>query len=211
MAGQVDAVWLWSPVGIGGIGLVFAVLFYLWTVKRPEGTEPMNRIARYIREGAMAFLKREYLVLAGYAAVVFVLLTLKLGIGPGSAFLLGAFLSLLAGFFGMRAATLANVRTAEAARQGSKANALLTALDGGAVMGLSVAGLGLLGLSALFLGLKNGAQLGVYLEAFAVGASLSRSSPGSAAASTPKRRMSARISRGKSCRESPKTTPETPA
>ena len=171
MSGQLNAVWLWSPVGIGAIGLVFAVLFYVWTANRPGGTEIMERIAGYIREGAMAFLRREYLVLAGYAAVVFGLLSIKLGIGPGLAFAMGAALSLLAGFVGMRAATLANVRTAEAARQGDKGGALLTALDGGAVMGLAVAGLGLLGLSALFLGLKGGSQLAACLEAFAVGAS----------------------------------------
>ena len=131
----------------------------------------MNRIARYIREGAMAFLKREYAVLAVYAAVVFVLLAWRLGVGQGAAFLLGAFLSLLAGFFGMKAATLANVRTAEAARSGSKARALVTALDGGAVMGLAVAGLGLVGLTLLFIGQSKLPTLGTYLDAFAVGAS----------------------------------------
>lgn len=173
LAGQVNNVWLWSPIGIGAIGLVVAFFFFLGTKQRPEGTEQMNRIARYIREGAMAFLVREYKVLAIYAIVVFGLLTLKLGIGPGAAFLLGAFLSLLAGYFGMQAATLANVRTAEAARKGSRPVALLTALDGGAVMGLAVAGLGLVGLAGLFLWLYQSGndKLGIYLDAFAVGAS----------------------------------------
>jgi K(+)-stimulated pyrophosphate-energized sodium pump len=167
----VDSAWLWSPIGIGVVGLIVAFLFYLGTRKRPEGTEQMNRIARYVREGAMAFLMREYKVLAVYALVVFGLLTLKLDIGAGGAFVLGAFLSLLAGFFGMQAATLANVRTAEAARQGSRPAALLAALDGGAVMGLAVAGLGLVGLAGLFVLLKGNTKLGIYLDAFAVGAS----------------------------------------
>ena len=135
------------------------------------GNEAMNRIAGYIREGAMAFLMREYKILAVYALVVFVLLAWRLGPLAGVAFVVGAFLSLLAGFVGMKAATYANVRTAQAARAGSKPNALLTALDGGAVMGLSVAGLGMVGLCAIFLYFAGSKEMSVYLHAFAVGAS----------------------------------------
>ncbi|MBB6051026.1 K(+)-stimulated pyrophosphate-energized sodium pump [Armatimonas rosea] len=131
----------------------------------------MNTIAKYIREGAMAFLKREYTVLAVYTTVVFLALGFTLGWLAGGAFVLGAFLSLLAGYCGMQAATLANVRTAEAARRGSKPNALLIALDGGAVMGLAVAGLGLVGLTGIYWFLHGTDQMNGTLHAFAVGAS----------------------------------------
>ncbi len=128
----------------------------------------MNRIAGYIREGAMAFLMREYRILAAYVVVVFGLVSWGLGVPAGAAFVVGALLSLLAGFCGMQAATLANVRTAESARSKGKADALLTALDGGAVMGLAVAGLGLVGLAGVALLFPGN---GTMLHAFAVGAS----------------------------------------
>jgi K(+)-stimulated pyrophosphate-energized sodium pump len=171
LAEQLGQVWAYSPAGIGLIGLALALFFYLRVKSLPAGNDAMTRIARYVREGAMAFLVREYKVLAIYALVVFALLSLRLGPLAGFSFLLGAFLSLLAGFFGMKSATFANVRTAEAARTGSKPNALLTALDGGAVMGLSVAGLGLLGLTGIFLAFEKEPGVGACLHAFAVGAS----------------------------------------
>jgi K(+)-stimulated pyrophosphate-energized sodium pump len=142
----------------------------------PEGNEGW-RIARYIREGAMAFLVREYKVLAIYAVVVFGFCSpWKLGLSvAGLAFLAGAFLSLLAGFFGMKAATFANVRTAEAARSKGKAAALVMALDGGAVMGLCVAGLGLIGMGGVYFACTatTSAPRQRVIHAFAVGASSS--------------------------------------
>lgn len=173
MAGQLSALWTLSPLVIGLVGLAFAIFFYGNVSRQPAGgTDTMNTIAKYIREGAMAFLKREYTVLAGYTLVVFLAMGFTLGWLAGGAFVLGAILSLLAGFCGMQAATLANVRTAEAARRGSKPNALLIALDGGAVMGLAVAGLGLVGLAALYWFLKDrSAVMNGTLHAFAVGAS----------------------------------------
>jgi len=163
--------WMNSPIIFGGIGLLIAVFFYFRVKSLPEGNETMNRIAGYIREGSMAFLSRQYKVLAVYAAFVFVAIGMGLGWLAAGSFLLGAFLSLLAGFVGMKAATFANVRTTEAARTGVKANALLTALDGGAVMGLSVAGLGLLGLGFVYLIFKDHAEVSPILHSFAVGAS----------------------------------------
>ncbi|MFZ4714704.1 MAG: sodium-translocating pyrophosphatase [Bacteriovoracaceae bacterium] len=165
------SMWLYSPVFIGIIGLMIAVYFYIRVVNLPAGNEVMNRIAGYIREGAMAYLKRQYATLAVYGLVVFVAVGFMLGWIAGAAFLLGCALSLLAGFVGMKAATYANVRTTEAARSGVKANALLTALDGGAVMGLSVAALGLIGLGLLYTTFKNDVHLSPILHAFAVGAS----------------------------------------
>ena len=160
-----------QAAGTGAFALLLALGFYVRVKSAPEGNSAMARIARYIREGAMAFLSREYKVLAGYAAVVFCLLAWRLGLAAGLSFVAGAFLSLLAGFFGMKAATYANVRTAEAARGKGKAAALVTALDGGAVMGLCVAGLGLLGMAFLFGYFPHDEAFGPIIHAFAVGAS----------------------------------------
>ena len=158
------------------VGLLAATFFYFRVKSLPEGTDTMNRIAQYIREGSMAFLVREYKVLAVYAIVVFFLLFFAFraegtGLLAGGSFLTGAFLSLFSGFVGMRAATFANVRTSQAAREGSKPNALLTALDGGAVMGLCVAATALLGLGGLYLLFRNDPHLSTVLHSFAVGAS----------------------------------------
>ncbi len=165
------SMWLNSPVYIGVLGLVIAIYFYFRVVALPSGNETMNRIAGYIREGAMAYLFRQYVTLAIYAVVVFIAVFLSLGSVAAVAFLAGCTLSLLAGFVGMKAATYANVRTTEAARTGIKANALLTALDGGAVMGLSVAALGLIGLGVLYVTFKDSSTLSPIMHAFAVGAS----------------------------------------
>ncbi len=163
--------WMNSPVIFGVVGLVVAAFFYFRVKAIPDGNETMRRIAGYIREGAMAFLNRQYKVLFVYAVAVFVAIGLSLGWISGASFLVGAFLSLLAGFIGMKAATYANVRTTEAARSGIKANALLTALDGGAVMGLSVAGLGLIGLGGLYIVFREHQDISPILHSFAVGAS----------------------------------------
>lgn len=165
--------WVKTPVIFGVLGLVIAAFFYLQVMKLGKGTETMERIAGYIREGAMAFLFRQYKVLAVFGVVVAALIGWGLGGLAAASFALGAFLSLLAGFIGMKAATYANVKTTQAARQGSKPLALLTALDGGAVMGLSVAGLGAIGLGALYLIFeKEGDKvLSTVLHSFAVGAS----------------------------------------
>ena len=163
--------WIYAPIGAGALGLAAAAFFYFSVSSKPDGNEDMNRIARYIREGAMAFLFREYRVLAVYALVVGGALLGLLGPLAAGAFLFGAALSLGAGFVGMRAATLANVRTARAAMEKSRANALVMALDGGAVMGLSVAGLALVGMGSLYLAFQSRSELSTVLHAFAVGAS----------------------------------------
>ncbi|HEX4448518.1 MAG TPA: sodium-translocating pyrophosphatase [Polyangiaceae bacterium] len=160
-----------QAAGTGAVALLLARGFYAKVKVAPEGNAAMSRIAGYIREGAMAFLSREYKVLAVYAVVVFGILTAALGVAAGASFFVGAFLSLLAGFFGMKAATYANVRTAEAARAHGKPAALMTALDGGAVMGLCVAGLGLVGMGALFGYFPHDDKFGTVIHAFAVGAS----------------------------------------
>jgi len=165
--------WVYSPVIFGVLGLAIAVFFYFKVLSLGKGTETMERIAGYIREGAMAFLFRQYKVLAVYCIIVAGLIGFGLGGLAAMSFMLGAFLSLLAGFVGMKAATYANVKTTQAARTGSKPLALLTALDGGAVMGLSVAGLGAIGLGVLYIIFQNAEDkvLSTVLHSFAVGAS----------------------------------------
>ncbi|NOJ93698.1 sodium-translocating pyrophosphatase [Corallococcus sp. CA049B] len=163
--------WAIAPSVIGAVGLLFAAFFYFRVKSLPDGDATMNRIAGYIREGAMAFLVREYKVLAVYCVVVAIIIGLALGPVASGSFVAGAFLSLLAGYIGMKAATFANVRTAQAARTGSKPNALLVALDGGAVMGLAVAGLGLIGMGVVYYVFRSSPELSPILHSFAVGAS----------------------------------------
>jgi K(+)-stimulated pyrophosphate-energized sodium pump len=165
------SVWVKTPVIFGAIALVIAAFFYFRVAGLEKGNETMERIAGYIREGAMAFLYTQYKTLAVFGVVVAVLIGISLGPIAAAAFALGAVLSLLAGFIGMKAATYANVKTTQAARSGIMANALLTALDGGAVMGLSVAGLGAIGLGVLYIYFRESAHLSPILHSFAVGAS----------------------------------------
>ena len=163
--------WNYTPPAAGLLGLVIAAFFFFRVKGLPEGNDTMKRIAGYIREGAMAFLTREYKVLAVYAVVVFAALAVAISPVAGGWFLAGASLSLGAGCVGMKAATYGNVRSAQAAAGGSKPNALLTALDGGAVMGLCVAALSLIGLFAVYYTHVGTDTLGENLHAFAVGAS----------------------------------------
>ena len=165
------SVWVKTPVIFGVVALVIAAIFYFRILSLGKGTETMERIGGYIREGAMAFLFTQYKTLAVFGVVVAGLIGFSLGGIAAAAFALGAFLSLLAGFIGMKAATYANVKTTQAARSGIKSAALLVALDGGAVMGLSVAGLGAIGLGVLYIVFADSEHLSPILHSFAVGAS----------------------------------------
>lgn len=132
------------------IGLIVAFCLAAWIKKADEGTDRMKEIASYIREGAMAFLAREYKTMIIVIAILFLLI----GFGLQSwttaiLYVCGALLSVLAGFFGMKVATLGNVRTANAARESGMDKALKIAFRSGAVMGLCVSGLGLLGLGII--------------------------------------------------------------
>ncbi len=160
-----DVARLGIVVGIAGI--VYAALLYVWVGKRPAGTDRMREIAAMIHRGAMAFLKREYATIGVFIAVLFVVLTLAVGHRTGTAFLAGAFSSMLAGYFGLRAATKANVRTSYAATE-SQSAALTVAFTGGAVMGMSVASLGVLGISVFYILSGRDPQV---LSGFAMGAS----------------------------------------
>jgi K(+)-stimulated pyrophosphate-energized sodium pump len=140
----------------GLLALVFAWYKSSWVRRQDPGTETMQTIAGHIREGAMAFLARQYRVLAVFVLAVAVILALaSAGLKDshwliGISFVVGALCSGLAGYFGMRIATVANVRTTSAART-SLNRALTVAFSGGTVMGMSVVGLGVIGLSLLFL------------------------------------------------------------
>ena len=133
-------------------GLVVAAVFARQVTAADPGNDRMRDIMAAIREGAMAFLRRQYTVLAGFVAFVALLIFLipEYRLLGAAAYLFGAAASGSAGFIGMNIATAANARTAEAARLGGVARALPLAFRGGAVMGFSVAGLGLLGVTVLF-------------------------------------------------------------
>ncbi len=156
-------------VGLGVFGLFFAGILYLWIKKQPAGNETMQEIAETIHQGAIVFLKKEYSILSLFIIVVFSLLWWKIGFWTGIAFLFGAACSMLAGYFGMSAATQANVRTTQAAKEKGQKQALQIAFSGGAVMGMSVASLGIIGLSILFYYFKD-IDVGI-LAGFSMGAS----------------------------------------
>ncbi len=135
---------------LGLVGLAFALGLFLSVKRQPPGNQVMQDISEVIHGGAMVFLKKEYSILVVFILVVFALLAWMIGIWTGLAFLSGAACSMLAGFLGMSAATRANVRTCEAARGFGQTKALSVAFSGGAVMGMSVASLGLLGLGIYY-------------------------------------------------------------
>ena len=141
----------------GVVALIYAFITTAWVSKQDAGTDRMKNIADQIYKGAMAFLAAEYKVLGMFVGAVAVVLGILYMDDPASSplvafsFVLGAVCSGLAGFFGMKVATRANVRTAAVARTGL-APALKIAFRGGAVMGMSVVGLALLGLGSLFIG-----------------------------------------------------------
>ena len=131
-------------IGIGGF--LFALITYFWIVRRPKGNARMQEIARLIEKGSMTFLKKEYSILAIFLAVVTTLLAMNLNMKTAICYLTGALLSMFCGFFGILAATKANVRTAHAASAHGQGKALSLAFYGGSVMGMTVASLGLLGI-----------------------------------------------------------------
>jgi len=132
------------------IALAYAGYLSVRILKADQGTEKMKEISQAIQEGAMAFLSREYKMVSIFVAVVFVLLTVFLNWQTAVTFLAGAVISATTGYIGMRIATKANVRTTNAAREGL-AGALKIAFSSGAVMGFSVVGFGLLGITILYL------------------------------------------------------------
>ena len=144
----------------GIIALIYTFVQSSWVSKQNAGNDRMKEIAGYISDGAMAFLKAEYKVMAYFVVVVAILLAVMGGSSANShwsigiSFVLGAILSALAGFIGMKIATKSNVRTAEAAKT-SLSKALKVSFTGGSVMGMGVAGLAVLGLGGLYIIIKQ--------------------------------------------------------
>ena len=151
----------------GVVALLFA--FYKASIinKVSPGNDRMKEISTYIQEGAMAFLSRQYKSLAIFIALLFVVLALLINITTAITFVFGAAFSILAGYFGMKVATKANVRTANAAMESGMTKALNVAFSGGAVMGMSVVGLGIIGVGISYIIFKDPA----IITGFGLGAS----------------------------------------
>ncbi len=151
------------------IALIFAYSLSAWIGKMDEGTDRMKEISGFIRVGAMAFLKREYQSMLVVILVLFLAIGFAINWITAVLYVIGALFSVLAGFFGMKVATKGNVRTANAAMTGGMSQALKVAFRSGAVMGLCVAGLGLLGVGGIFviLGVKSASVI----TGFGLGAS----------------------------------------
>jgi len=162
---------MFVPPLLGVIGLIVAFAIYRKVMKYKTGNEKVTKIARLIHEGALVFMRREYKMLAIFAAVLFVLLLVLLGVKTAIAFAVGAISSATAGYIGMYAATQANVRTTTAAHEDGAASALTIAFYGGSIMGLSVAALGLLGLGTLYLFFGGDPETAHSIHGFGMGAS----------------------------------------
>ncbi len=156
---------------IGLVGLAFALILFTWIKGRQAGTDVMQEISETIHHGAMVFLRREYSILFIFIIIVFGLVSWKIGTNTALAFLGGAVCSMLAGFIGMKAATRANVRTTAAAKDSGQAQALSIAFSGGAVMGMSVASLGLIGVGVAYYFFGNDPTAASTINGFAMGAS----------------------------------------
>ncbi|MFM1919443.1 MAG: putative K(+)-stimulated pyrophosphate-energized sodium pump [Candidatus Hydrogenedentota bacterium] len=166
-------------VGYGAAAIALAFVAYLvqYTLSKPQGTERMARLSRLVQEGALAFLKREYVYVFSVAAIIFVgfaaigMVRPEFGLSwkTGTAFLTGAIASTCAGFLGMFIATRANARTAAAAESGGVKAALDVAISGGAVMGMGVVGIALAGLVTMYIVFNGDA---VIITGYGMGASL---------------------------------------
>jgi K(+)-stimulated pyrophosphate-energized sodium pump len=169
---------VYLAVLFGLFGLVIAWKLFESVDDEPAGSEKMTEIADAIHEGAMVFLSREYRILGYFVGAVFILLLILIsaqsgfwmGVWTAFSYAVGAGCSMLAGYFGMNAATTSGVRTSQAASDGGQAKALNIAFNGGAVMGLCVASLGLIGVGGLFALFGRGESIGV-ISGFAMGAS----------------------------------------
>ena len=158
------------PPALGILGLLIVVVIYQWIKKQPGGSGAVQKIGQQIHIGSIVFMKREYKMLSIFALVLLVLLYIFLGPASALCFIVGAVASASAGYIGMNTATIANVRTTQAAHDEGSSAALTVAFFGGSVMGLSVAALGLLGLGGLYY--FFGETHSEALHGFAMGASV---------------------------------------
>lgn len=158
---------VYLSLATGLMALVFIVFIAKGIIKKSPGNDRMIEIGNSIEKGAMAFLKREYMYLSVFIVALFIIIAIFLNFKTAIAFVVGATFSILSGFIGMKVAVKSNVRTAEAAKTSMK-DALSVAFSGGAVMGLAVAGLGLLGVSFFAIAYNLDAT---YITGFGLGAS----------------------------------------
>ena len=140
---------LWIAIGAGVLAILYGAFSAQWILKQPAGNERMQVIAQAIQEGAGAYMNRQYFTISVVGVVLFIVLVVALGWATGIGFAIGAAFSGLAGYIGMFVSVRANVRTAEAARQGVNP-ALNIAFRGGAITGMLVVGLGLLGVAGYY-------------------------------------------------------------
>lgn len=141
---------VYFALACGALSVIYALFTTAWVMKQPTGNERMVFISNAVREGAQAFLRREYTTVAFVGAIILIILALTLGIWTAAGFFLGAFGSAAAGYIGMMVTVRSNVRTAQAAFGGLN-NALKLAFKGGSVTGLMVVGLGLLSIAGFYL------------------------------------------------------------
>ncbi|UCH84791.1 MAG: sodium-translocating pyrophosphatase [Candidatus Latescibacterota bacterium] len=157
---------------IGVLGMLVAVITFFSVRRYPPGDEKMQELAEKIHAGAMVFLKREYQIIFIFMVIIFIALATMLSLWTGIAYLCGAICSGFAGWFGMEAATRSGSRACQAAKDGGISKSLAVAFQGGSVMGLTVAALGVIGLGFFFYFLKDDpGEAPLIINGFAMGAS----------------------------------------
>ncbi len=157
---------------VGLVGIVFAIMTYFTMKKYPVGSKKMHDISEKIHTGAMVFLRKEYSIIAIFMLIVFITLSVLIRKMTGLAYLFGALCSAGAGYLGMEAATRANVRACQGAKDGGTPRALKIAFEGGSVMGIAVASLGVVGLGVMYLLTKHDpTSAPIIINGFAMGAS----------------------------------------
>jgi K(+)-stimulated pyrophosphate-energized sodium pump len=159
------------PPVFGVVGLIVAFIIFGLVKRYDEGPENIRKIGDAIHQGAMVFMRREYTMLAGFAAVLLVILFFSLGLDTAIAFLVGAVASASAGWIGMYTATQANTRTTTAAHTKGAGPALSVAFFGGSIMGLTVASMGLLGLGIVYYLFGGDPETAHHIHGFGMGAS----------------------------------------